>query len=157
VVGSASKVEVARSLGADLVIDRSSTDIVEAVRSFTKGRGADVAYDPVGGAAFTTAARALAFEGRLIVVGFAGGVITEVALNHALVKNYSILGLHWGLYRAKDPKLVRRAHDDLCNLVEAGGIRPLVSQRLPFEDAAAGLDRLAQGDTVGRLTVLPPT
>ena len=157
VVGGDAKVEVARSMGADLVIDRSSSDVVEAVRAFTKGRGADVAYDPVGGAAFTTAARSLAFEGRLIVVGFAGGEITQVALNHALVKNYSILGLHWGLYRTMDPKLVRRAHDDLCNLVEAGGIKPLVSERLSFEEAAMGLDRLAKGATVGRLTVLPPT
>jgi NADPH2:quinone reductase len=157
VVGSPAKVEVARSLGADLVIDRSSTDVVEAVRGFTKGRGADVAYVPVGGAAFTTAARAIAFEGRVVVVGFAGGQITEVTLNHALLKNYSILGLHWGLYRRQDPKLVRRAHDDLCNLVEAGGIRPLVTERLAFEEAAQGLGRLGKGETAGRLTVLPPT
>jgi NADPH2:quinone reductase len=157
VVGSAAKVEVARSLGADLVIDRSSQDVVDVVRSFTGGRGADVAFDPVGGAAFTTAARSIAFEGRIVAVGFAGGEITQVALNHALVKNYSILGLHWGLYRQKDPKLVRRAHDDLCNLVEAGGVKPLVSERLPFEEAAHGLSRLAKGDTIGRLTVLPPT
>jgi NADPH2:quinone reductase len=157
VVGAASKVEMARSLGADLVIDRSSQDVVDLVRSFTNGRGVDVAFDPVGGAAFTTAARSIAFEGRIVVVGFAGGEITQVALNHALVKNYSILGLHWGLYRRQNPKLVRRAHDDLCNLVEAGGVRPLVSERLTFEEAAHGLGRLAKGDTIGRLTVLPPT
>lgn len=157
VVGSAAKVEVARTLGADLVIDRSSQDVVQAVKSFTHDRGVDVAFDPVGGEAYTTAARVIGFEGRIVVVGFAGGDITQVALNHALVKNYSILGLHWGLYRKKDPKLVRRAHDDLCNLVEAGGVRPLVSERLAFEEAAHGLARLAKGDTIGRLTVLPPS
>jgi NADPH:quinone reductase len=157
VVGSPAKVEVARSLGADVVIDRSSQDVVAAVRSATAGRGADVVYDPVGGDAYTTAARVVAFEGRIVVVGFASGTITEVPLNHALLKNYSIIGLHWGLYRSRDPRLVRRAHDDLCNLVEAGALRPLVSERLPFEEAAQGLTRLGKGETVGRLTVLPPT
>jgi NADPH:quinone reductase len=157
VVGSARKADVARSLGADVVVDRTTDDVVEAVRSVTKGRGADVVFDPVGGESYTTAARVVAFEGRIIVVGFAGGTITQTALNHALVKNYSIIGLHWGLYRTMDPKLIRRAHDDLCNLIEAGGIRPLVSERLPFEEAALGLKRLAAGETVGRVTVLPPT
>jgi NADPH2:quinone reductase len=157
VVGGAAKVDAARSLGADLVIDRTAEDVAEAVRAFTRGRGADVAYDPVGGPAYLTAARCLAFEGRVVVVGFAGGQITEVALNHALVKNYSILGLHWGLYRRYDPALVRRAHDDLCKLVEAGGLKPLVTERMPFEQAAQALGRLGKGETVGRLTVLPPT
>ena len=157
VVSSAAKAEVVRSLGADLVVDRTSQDVVEAVRTVTKGKGADVVLDPVGGDAYLTAARAVAFEGRIVVVGFAGGTITEVPLNHVLLKNYSIVGLHWGLYRAQDPKLVRRAHDDLCNLVEAGAVRPVVSERLPFEEAAQGLARLAKGETVGRVTVLPPT
>jgi len=87
---------------------------------------------------------------------FAGGTITEARLNHALVKNYSIVGLYWGLYRRQDPRLVRRAHDDLSRLVDAGGVRPLVSERLPFPEAAQGLGRLAKGETIGRLTVLPP-
>lgn len=157
VVGSAAKADVVRSLGADLVIDRSTDDVVAAVKAFTGGKGADVVYDPVGGDSYATAARAVAFEGRILVIGFAGGTVTEVALNHALIKNYSIIGLHWGLYRSKDPNLVRRAHDDLARLVDAGGVRPVVSERLPFEEAAQGLARLAKGETVGRLAVLPPT
>jgi NADPH:quinone reductase len=157
VVGSATKADLVRQLGADLVVDRTTQDVVEAVHAATRGKGADVVYDPVGGDAYSTAVRAVAFEGRIVVVGFAGGAVTQVALGHALVKNYSILGLHWGLYRSKDPQLVRRAHDDLCNLVEAGGVRPVVSERIAFEDAAKGLERLAKGDTVGRVTVLPPT
>jgi NADPH2:quinone reductase len=157
VVGGQTKADVVRTLGADLVIDRTSEDVVAMVKAFTGGRGVDVVYDPVGGDAYRTAARVIAFEGRIIVVGFAGGTITEVALNHALVKNYSIVGLHWGLYRTQDPALIRRAHDDLCNLVDAGGVRPVVSERLPFAEAALGLARLGKGDTIGRLTVLPPT
>lgn len=157
VVGGPVKAEVARSLGADVVVDRTTQDVVAAAEIATRGRGVDVVFDPVGGDAYRTAVRTLAFEGRVVVVGFAGGAVTEVTLNHALLKNYTIIGLHWGLYRGQDPQLVRRAHDDLCNLVEAGGVRPLVSERLPFEEAAHGLARLAAGDTVGRLTVLPPT
>jgi NADPH2:quinone reductase len=157
VVGSAAKVGVARALGADVVINRTTQDVVEEVRAATGGRGADVVYDPVGGEAYTIAARAIAFEGRIVVVGFSSGTITETALNHVLLQNYSIIGLHWGLYRSQDPRLVRRAHDDLCNLVEAGAVRPLVSERLAFEEAAQGLARLAKGETTGRLTVLPPT
>jgi NADPH:quinone reductase len=153
VVGGAAKVEAAHLLGADVVVDRTTTDVVEAVRAATRGRGADVVFDPVGGDAYTSAARVVAFEGRIVVVGFAGGTVTEVALNHALLKNYSIVGLHWGLYRSQDPAIVRRAHEDLCNLVEAGAVRPLVSERLPFEEAAEGLTRLAKGDTIGRVTI----
>lgn len=157
VVGNAATADVVRALGADLVIDRSVADVVAAVRAFTGGRGADVVYDPVGGEAYLTAAKVVAFEGRVVVVGFDGGTITEVALNHALMKNYSILGLHWGLYRTKEPRLVRRAHDDLVRLVDAGGLCPLVGERLPFEAAAQGLARLATGETAGTLAVLPPS
>ena len=78
-------------------------DIVAAVKEATGGRGADVVYDPVGGDAYTQSAKCVAFEGRIVVVGFASGTIPSPALNHALVKNYSILGLHWGLYNTKNP------------------------------------------------------
>jgi NADPH2:quinone reductase len=156
VVGSATKAHVVRSLGADLVVDRSSEDVVAAVKNFTGGRGADVVYDPVGGDSYATAAKVIAFEGRIVLVGFAGGKVTEVTLNHALIKNYSIVGLHWGLYRSKDPKLVRRAHDELVRLVDAGGVRPLVSERLAFGEAAEGMTRLAKGETTGRVTVAHP-
>jgi NADPH2:quinone reductase len=156
VVGDPAKVAVARSLGADLVVDRSTEDVGTAVKAFTSGRGVDVVYDSVGGDAYVTAARLVAFEGRIVVVGFVGGMITQVGLNQVLVKNASIVGLDWGSYRSRDPRLVRRAHDDLCRLVDAGGVRPLVSECPPFEEAVQGLARLARGETVGRLTVCPP-
>ena len=99
VVGGPAKAEAARALGADVVVDRRSEDFVAAVKEATGGRGADVVYDPVGGEAYQGSTKCVAFEGRIVVVGFAGGTIPAPALNHALVKNYSILGLHWGLYR----------------------------------------------------------
>ena len=98
----------------------------------------------------------IAFEGRIVVVGFASGEMPRPALGHALVKNYSILGLHWGLYRSRDIDVVRRAHDDLTKLVAVGAVTPLVADRLSFEEAASGLARLAAGSVVGRLTVDAP-
>ena len=152
VVGGPEKVDVARSLGADVVIDRTTTDIVAAVKEATGGRGADVVFDPVGGASYTASTKCIAFEGRLVVVGFTSGEIPAPALGHALVKNYSIVGLHWGLYATHDPESIRRAHDDLTALVDKGAIRPLVSERLALDDVPDGLQRLADGTTTGRVT-----
>jgi NADPH2:quinone reductase len=157
VVGSADKVPVARKLGAEVVIDRSDEDVVQAVKDATKGRGVDVVFDPVGGASFELSTKVIAFEGRIVVVGFAGGEIPKVATNHALVKNYGILGLHWGLYRREKPELVLRANDELSNLVDAGALSPLLTERLAFEDAPAGIARIAAGETTGRLAVNMPS
>ena len=102
------------------------------------------------------ATKVVAFEGRILVVGFAGGTIPSQPMNHVLVKNYSLVGLHWGLYRTRMPELVVRAHQDLVALVAAGALVPLVSERLPFGAAADGISRLAAGSTTGRLVVAPP-
>jgi NADPH2:quinone reductase len=155
VVGGEAKAEVAAKLGADVVIDRRAQDFTAVVKEVTGGRGADVVYDPVGGDAYTGSARCIAFEGRILVVGFAGGSVPAPALNHALVKNYSIVGLHWGLYRRHDPAAVAAAHGELSALADAGVVAPLIGGRLPLEAAADGLTRLGAGDTVGRLVVLP--
>lgn len=155
VVGGPHKAEVARELGADLVIDRQRESIVEAVREATGGRGADVVYDPVGGASFTASTKCVAFEGRIVVVGFASGEIPTPGLNHALVKNYSLLGLHWGLYERHDPAAVRQAHAELSTLAADGAIRPLVSERVGLTGAAEAVQRVADGVTTGRVAVLP--
>ncbi|MFC9328592.1 NADPH:quinone oxidoreductase family protein [Kitasatospora sp. NPDC057015] len=154
VVGGADKAAVARELGADLVVDRTTEDFVAAVKEATGGLGADVVFDPVGGDAYTGSTRCVAFEGRIVVVGFAAGAIPAPALNHALVKNYSILGLHWGLYNTRDPQAVRAAHEELCKLAEQGVVRPLVSARLPLAEAAAGVQLVADGRSTGRVVVL---
>lgn len=153
VVGGAEKASIARDLGADIVIDRTVDDVVGAVKDATGGRGADVIYDPVGGSAFEASTKVVAFEGRIVVVGFASGTIPSAPLAHALVKNYSLLGLHWGLYQSKDPALVVEAHQRLTELVAEGAVRPLVSQRIPLREAAHGLDELSAGRTTGRVVV----
>ncbi|MFB6667167.1 NADPH:quinone oxidoreductase family protein [Streptomyces parvus] len=155
VVGGPDKAAVARELGCDLVIDRRSEDIVAAVKEATGGRGADVVYDPVGGDAYTKSTKCIAFEGRILVVGFAGGVIPTPALNHALVKNYSVVGLHWGLYNTKDPAAVRACHEELTKLAEQGIVKPLISERVAMADAADAVQRVAEGTSTGRIVVLP--
>ncbi|KQX30600.1 alcohol dehydrogenase [Streptomyces sp. Root63] len=155
VVGGPEKAAVARELGCDLVIDRRSEDIVAAVKDATGGRGADVVYDPVGGDAYAKSAKCVAFEGRILVVGFASGVIPTPGLNHALVKNYSVVGLHWGLYNTKDPAAVRACHDELTELAAQGIVKPLVSERVAMAGAAAAVQRVADGSSTGRIVVLP--
>ncbi|MEU4893128.1 NADPH:quinone oxidoreductase family protein [Streptomyces sp. NPDC044780] len=155
VVGGDDKARVARELGCDLVLDRRTDDIVAAVKEATAGRGADVVYDPVGGDAFAKSVKCVAFEGRVVVVGFASGVIPQAALNHALVKNYAILGLHWGLYNTHDPAAVRVCHEELTKLAAQGTVKPLVSERVPMEGAAGAVQRVADGITTGRVVVLP--
>ncbi|MDH6123782.1 NADPH:quinone oxidoreductase family protein [Kitasatospora sp. GP82] len=154
VVGGSEKARKARELGVDLVIDRRAEDFVAVVREVTGGRGVDVVFDPVGGDAYTGSTKCIAFEGRILVVGFASGGIPSPGLNHALVKNYSILGLHWGLYNTQDPHAVRVAHAELTELAAKGVVRPLVSERLPFERAAEGVQRVADGDSTGRIAIL---
>ncbi|MFI6448247.1 NADPH:quinone oxidoreductase family protein [Kitasatospora sp. NPDC050543] len=157
VVGGAEKAAVARELGADLVVDRTAEDFVTVVKEATGGRGADVVFDPVGGDAYTGSTRCVAFEGRIVVVGFAAGQIPAPALNHALVKNYAILGLHWGLYNTHDPQAVRATHEQLTELAEQGVVRPLVSARLPLGEAAAGVQQVADGRSTGRVVILLDT
>ncbi|MER8032667.1 NADPH:quinone oxidoreductase family protein [Streptomyces bauhiniae] len=155
VVGGADKAAVAHELGCDVVVDRRTEDVVAAVKEATGGKGADVIYDPVGGDAYAQSAKLVAFEGRIVVVGFASGSIPSPALNHALVKNYAILGLHWGLYNTKNPKLVLRCHEELTELAARGAIKPLVSERVPLAGAADAVQRVADGVTTGRIAVLP--
>ncbi len=154
VVGGSGKVAVAKDLGCDVVIDRRAEDVVAAVKDATGGRGADVIYDPVGGEAYAQSTKVVAFEGRIVVVGFASGSIPSPGLNHALVKNYSILGLHWGLYNTKDPKLVRHCHERLTELAARGAIKPLVSERVPLSGAADAVQKVADGRTTGRVAVV---
>ncbi|MEU2320925.1 NADPH:quinone oxidoreductase family protein [Streptomyces althioticus] len=155
VAGGADKAAVARGLGCDVVIDRREQDVVAAVKEATGGRGADVIFDPVGGDAYTQSAKTVAFEGRIVIVGFASGTIPSPGLNHALIKNYAILGLHWGLYNTRNPELVRHCHEQLTDLAAKGAIKPLVSRRVPLAGAADAVQRVADGVTTGRVTVLP--
>jgi NADPH2:quinone reductase len=155
VVGGPDKAEYARRLGADVVVDRRTQDFVEVVKDVTGGRGADVIFDPVGGETYQRSTKCIAFEGRILVIGFAGGEMQQAALNHALVKNYSILGLHWGLYAAQDPAAVRACHEELTRLADRGVVRPLIGETRGLDEVPAGVQALADGVTVGRVVFSP--
>ncbi|WP_336026682.1 NADPH:quinone oxidoreductase family protein [Geodermatophilus sp. FMUSA9-8] len=153
--GGAHKAEVCRELGADHVVDYTAEDFVAVVKELTGGEGADVVYDPVGGDVFDRSRRCIAFEGRLLVVGFTSGRIPEAPANHALVKNYSVVGLHWALYRRRAPAVVAHAHDELVRLVGEGAVDPLVGQVLPLEEAPRALAAIASRGTVGKVVLVP--
>jgi NADPH2:quinone reductase len=153
--GGERKVEVCRQLGADHVIDYTAEDFVPIVKEVTGGHGADVIYDPVGGDVFDKSRKVIAFEGRLVVVGFTSGRIPEAPANHLLVKNYSVVGLHWGLYRKHDPALFGMVHEELTRLFEEGHIDPLVSQALPLTEAPQALKALGERSTVGKVVLVP--
>jgi NADPH:quinone reductase len=153
--GGERKTEVCRRLGADHVIDYTAEDFVPLVKEITGGHGADVVYDPVGGEVFDKSRRCIAFEGRLVVVGFTSGTIPQAPANHALVKNYSIVGLHWGLYRKHDPALFGRVHEDLCRLFDEGRIAPLIGASLPLAELPQAMAAIADRNTVGKVVLTP--
>jgi NADPH2:quinone reductase len=155
VAGGAEKVAAATELGADVVIDRTSEDVVARVKEATNGHGADVIFDPVGGDAYDLLVKCVAFEGRIVIVGFSGGRIQSPPLNHVLLKNYAILGLHWGYYQTKRPSVIAEGYRHLAQLSDSGQIRPLISQRLGFDELPDGLTQLAHGQSIGRLVWHP--
>ncbi|TFC78952.1 NADPH:quinone oxidoreductase family protein [Cryobacterium sp. TMS1-20-1] len=152
-VGSAAKRAAALDLGCDQVLIRGEDDPVAVVKELTAGRGVDVVVDPVGGSSHTISERVVGFEGRIAIVGFASGTFPVVRAERALVKNYSIIGVHFGLYRTKRPDLVERGYRELCDTVERFGIEPLVSAVRPFRDAPAALADVASGTSLGRVVL----
>lgn len=153
--GGEEKVEICHNLGAEIAVDYQQENFVEVVKEATDGRGADVILDPVGGDVFDGSRRCVAFEGRIIVIGFAGGRIPEAPANHLLVKNYSVLGLHWGLYGKTMPHLIRDTHKELVGLYESGEIKPLIHEEVPFDGLPDGLEQLGGRKTSGKLVTLP--
>ena len=153
--GSDEKTEICKQLGADQVINYRTEDFVSIVKEATNGKGANVIFDPVGGDTFDRSRKCIAFEGRLLVIGFAGGRIADAPTNHALIKNYSIVGVHFGLFRNLMPKEVMKAHLELMDLFEQGAIKPLIYEELPFERVPDALDLLGDRKTYGKLVVIP--
>src|SRR5215213_2564977 len=149
------KVEVCKELGAEIAIDYREENFVEDVKEATEGRGADVIFDPVGGDIFDGSRRCVAFEGRILIIGFAGGRIAEAPTNHVLVKNYSVLGMHWGLYTRVMQGLIRTTHEDLMRLYDTGGIDPLISGTVSFEELPIALKKLGSRGTYGKMVTRP--
>ena len=153
--GGPDKVKVALDQGADVGIDYTAEDFVEVVKEVTGGKGADVIYDPVGGDIFDRSRKVIAWEGRLLVIGFTSGRIPDAPANHILLKNYSVVGVHWARYNLMDPTLVEDVTADLFRLFEDGKIKPMVGRRVAMQDAPAALRSLADRGTVGKVVVCP--
>ena len=153
--GSDEKLDVCRMLGADHAINYKTHDFAEEVKSITGGRGADVIFDPVGGDVYDRSTKCIAFEGRIVVVGFTSGRIPTAALNRALIKNYSIVGLHWGLYARRAPELIALAMQDLLKMYDAGRIKPYISKKLPLAEAPQGLTLVGAGKSTGKVVLVP--
>ncbi len=152
--GTPEKLGVARQAGAEVLINYRTDDWVARVKEITGG-GADVIYDPVGGDIFDGSSKCIAFEGRLLVIGFAGGRIPEITANRILLKNISILGVHWGLYQEHGSPLVEHWMTALLDLVATGQVRPVIYKRFPLAHAAEALAAIASRESYGKVVLNP--
>jgi NADPH:quinone reductase len=149
------KLAVCREHGADEVIDYAKEDLKERVKQLTAGEGADVVYDPVGGAYSETALRATAWNGRFLVIGFAAGDIPKIPLNLVLLKGCQIVGVFWGAFTAREPAHNRANIDELLAWFLAGKIKPHVSATYPLERAAVALNDMAARRVTGKVVLVP--
>ncbi|MEI9985835.1 MAG: NADPH:quinone oxidoreductase family protein [Aliidongia sp.] len=150
---SAAKLEIARSRGADHLIDYSTEDVQAQVKALLGERRVDVAYDPVGGSAFEASLRTIAWEGRILIIGFAGGTVPQIPANILLVKNCSVIGFYWSSYRTRNPALLRGSFETLLGWVAEGKLRPLVSETLPLDRAGEAIGRLKARQATGKLVL----
>lgn len=149
-----SAVGFVESLGADVVLPLTD-GWLDAVKQETGGRGVDLVVDPIGGAAFDDAIRAMATEGRLLVIGFAAGGIPTVKVNRLLLRNVSVVGVGWGEFVNRTPGAQAQVGAALGALVD-GGLRPPAPVRFPLSDGVAALQDFTDGVINGKL-VLEPT
>lgn len=157
VVSSQAKAEFILSQGADHAIVAGGRDMRETLRAevhaLNGGRGADIVFDPVGGDLFDAALRALGWNGRAVVCGFAGGGPNLVRSNYLLIKQISVSGLHASDYRDYRPEMLQDAMTRLFALVELGRLDPPVAAVYPFEDYAAALDEIASRRVMGKVVL----
>ena len=139
--------------GAHLVLP--STGFREAVKDFTGGLGADVIYDPVGGDVFDESVRCIAFDGRLLVIGFTSGRIPEISVNMPLIKGFSVVGVRAGEYGRRFPARGRENLEAIDQLAEEGIIRPHVCATFPLERAVEAMRMLQERKVIGKVVVTP--
>eukprot|EP00005_Dracoamoeba_jomungandri_P006098 CAMPEP_0174251426 /NCGR_PEP_ID=MMETSP0439-20130205/1249_1 /TAXON_ID=0 /ORGANISM="Stereomyxa ramosa, Strain Chinc5" /LENGTH=339 /DNA_ID=CAMNT_0015331733 /DNA_START=37 /DNA_END=1053 /DNA_ORIENTATION=- len=150
---SEEKLQVAMDSGADHVINYKTTDFVEKVKEITNGRGADIIYDPVGGDVFDKSSKCIAWGGKILVVGFAGGRIAEIKTNRILLKNCSIVGVFWGSYALHQPEKVEETFRAIEGLYEEGKLKPVVCGVFPLSAISKGLKQLGSRGTFGKLII----
>lgn len=149
----AERLKVAVAHGAEATIDTSHEDVRTRIKELTGGRGADVVFDPIGGEIFTASLRSVAWEGRILVIGFASGEIPQIPANLLLVKNASAVGFYWGSYRQHDPARVQAAFEELLRWHALGRIQPHVSEVRPLADARGALELLLSRQSTGKIVL----
>ena len=149
---SRAKLEAARAQGADHLID-ASDDLRLRIRELSNGRGADVVYDPVGGDSFTASLRSMAFEGRILIIGFASGSVPQVPANHLLVKNVDVIGVNWPAYAELHPEVMIGSFRTLVQWYVDGAIRPHVSATYPLAQAVDALHEVVGRKSTGKIVI----
>lgn len=152
VARGADKLAVAAAAGADHLIDSDTADIKAAVKALG---GADVVYDPVGGAAFKAALGACNREARVIVIGFASGEVPQIPANIILVKNITVIGFYWGGYLGFNPHALTQSLSELMDWHAAGKLRPHISHILPLDQAADALELMRSRKSTGKVVIKP--
>jgi len=152
---SAAKLEACRGQGAHHGINLREQDFPEAVMQLTDGHGADVILDPVGADVFDASRKCLAFEGRIVVAGFAGGRIPEIALNRLLLRNFGVVGFNLIGYWNERPDLIDAAQAQLSAWYEAGQIAPVISRVLPMRQLIEGIAAVEARESIGKIVMIP--
>lgn len=147
------KLAVAKEQGADHLIDYAKEDMRDRLKAITGGKGVDVVFDPVGGGFSEPAFRSLGWDGRHLVVGFAGGTIPALPLNLALLKAASLVGVFFGQFTKREPERAAANFRMLLEWLEAGRIRPVVSETFSLAEGASAIAALAERRAVGKLVV----
>ncbi len=150
----ADKLAIAKAHGADHAIDYATEDLRTRVKELTGDRGADVVFDPVGGDAFDAALRVTAWEGRILVIGFAAGRIPAPPANLLLVKNIATIGVFWGASNKRNPAVLRDSFARLFEWWQEGRLKPHVSHRLPLAKVADAMDLLLTRKSTGKVVLV---
>ena len=147
------KLEIAKNLGADEVINYSDGELKEKVKALTDGLGADVIYDPIGGDIFMQCMRCINWKGRVLVIGFASGPIPEVPTNLALLKGCSIVGVFWGRFTGAEPEENSQNFDELFALHAEGKLKPQITKSYSLDDAAEAISSLENRKATGKVVI----
>ena len=151
---SAEKLAVARERGADATVNYATENLTERVLALTDGKGADVCFDPIGGPLFDAALSALGWGGRILLVGFVGGV-QQIPANRLLVKHRAALGSSLRYFRWHAPDKLRRSVEELLRWYGEGKVRPLVSHRLPLDRTVEAIRLLTDRTAYGKIVIVP--
>ncbi len=147
------KLEIARQHGADVLVNYSQKSLKDTIKELTSGSGVDVIFDPVGGDLFDQCTRCINWNGRILVVGFASGIIPKYPVNLALLKGCEIVGVFWGEFRKREPELFRKNCQALFDLFREAKIKPLISQAFPLNRYADALNVFVHRQAVGKIVL----